>query len=317
MKIAVLTSGGDAPGMNAAIRAVVRAGIKAGHEVIGIRDGYSGLINERFVELDSHSVSGMLSLGGTFLGTARLPEFKKTEIVKKAANILKQHNIEALVVIGGDGTYKGAYLLHKEGIKTIGIPGTIDNDIYGTDYTIGFSTAVNTIVDAIDKLRDTSTSHRRCSIVEVMGRENGDLALHSGICGGAEFIITPNNPVNKAEIINKLKLSRKEGRTHAIIVLTEKILDAHEFAREISEKSGFSSRATVLGYIQRGGSPSAEDRILAARMGAYAIELLDENISGVAIGINNDNMVNMAFNDVIDKKKAKSDLYDIVSKVSS
>lgn len=317
MKIAVLTSGGDAPGMNAAIRAVVRAGIKAGHDIIGIKDGYFGLINEDFITLDSHSVSGMLNLGGTFLGTARLKEFKDDKVVKQGADILRRHNIDALVVIGGDGTYKGAYALYLEGIKTIGIPVTIDNDIYGTDYTIGFSTAVGTIVDAIDKLRDTSASHRRCSIVEVMGRENGDLALHSGICGGAEFIITADNPVNKEDIIEKLKAYRKEGRRHAIIVITEKLMDVHKFAEEISEKSGFSSRATVLGYIQRGGSPSPEDRILASRMGAYAINLLDKNISGVAIGVNNANMINLAFSEVINKKRAKSELYSLVNKVSS
>ncbi len=316
MKIGVLTSGGDAPGMNAAIRAVVRAGTSYGHEIYGIKDGYQGMIDDNMVLLTHQSVSGMLNLGGTFLGTSRAPEFLKEEVRQQAIENLKSRGIEALIVIGGDGTYRGAMDLTKMGIKTIGLPGTIDNDIAGTDFTIGFHTAVETIVDAIDKLRDTSTSHQRCSIVEVMGRHCGDLALFAGICGGAEFIITPENPMNKEAIIERLKKHKKEGRRHAIIVITENILNVHDFANEITEKSGFASRATVLGYIQRGGSPCPEDRILGSRMGTYAVELLNDDIYGVCVGVRDSRMVHLPFSNVVGMKRPKNELYNLVKKVS-
>ncbi len=316
MKIGVLTSGGDAPGMNAAIRAVVRAGSMYGHEIYGIKDGYQGMIDDNLILLTHQSVSGMLNLGGTFLGTSRAPEFLKEEVRQKAIDNLKNRGIEALIVIGGDGTYRGAMDLSKMGMKTIGLPGTIDNDVAGTDFTIGFHTAVETIVDAIDKLRDTSTSHQRCSIVEVMGRHCGDLALFAGICGGAEFIITPEHPMNKEAIIERLKKHKKEGRRHAIIVITENILNVHEFATEITEKSGFASRATVLGYIQRGGSPCPEDRILGSRMGTYAVELLNDDIYGVCVGVRDSRMVHLPFSNVVGVKRPKNELYNLVKKVS-
>lgn len=316
MKIGVLTSGGDAPGMNAAIRAVVRSGILYGHEVYGIKDGYQGILDSNFVRLDHESVSGMLSKGGTFLGTARVPEFKDLDVQKRAVENLNEKGIEALIVIGGDGTYRGAMALSKLGIKCVALPGTIDNDIAGTDYTIGFQTAVETVVDALDKLRDTSTSHQRCSIVEVMGRNCGDLALVSGICGGAEFIITPENLIPKEDIIERLKEHKKNGRRHAIIVITEKILDVHKFADEITEKSGFSSRATVLGYIQRGGNPCPDDRILGSRMGAYAIELLNDSIYGVCVGVRDSRMIHLPFANVLDQSRPKNELYKIVKKIS-
>ena len=316
MKIGVLTSGGDAPGMNAAIRAVVRSGILYGHEVYGIKDGYQGILDSNFVRLDHESVSGMLSKGGTFLGTARVPEFKDLDVQKRAVENFKEKGIEALIVIGGDGTYRGAMALSKLGIKCVALPGTIDNDIAGTDYTIGFQTAVETVVDALDKLRDTSTSHQRCSIVEVMGRNCGDLALVSGICGGAEFIITPENLIPKEDIIERLKEHKKNGRRHAIIVITEKILDVHKFADEITEKSGFSSRATVLGYIRRGGNPCPDDRILGSRMGAYAIELLNDGIYGVCVGVRDSRMIHLPFANVLDQARPKNELYKIVKKIS-
>ena len=316
MKIGVLTSGGDAPGMNAAIRAVVRAGTMYGHEIYGIKDGYQGLIDDNIVLLTHQSVSGMLNLGGTFLGTSRAPKFLEEEVRQKAVDNLKEKGIEALIVIGGDGTYLGAMDLTKMGVKTIGLPGTIDNDIAGTDFTIGFHTAVETIVDAIDKLRDTSTSHQRCSIVEVMGRHCGDLALFAGICGGAEFIITPEHPMNKEAIIERLKKHKKEGRRHAIIVITENILNVHDFANEITEKSGFAARSTVLGYIQRGGSPCPEDRILGSRMGTYAVELLNDDIYGVCVGIRDSRMVHLPFSNVVGVKRPKNELYNLVKKVS-
>jgi 6-phosphofructokinase 1 len=302
--------------MNAAVRAVVRAGTLYGHEIYGIKDGYAGLVNNDMELLTHESVSGMLSKGGTFLGTSRSEEFKKPEVQQKAVEDLKQRGIEALVVIGGDGTYRGAMELAKLGLKVIGLPGTIDNDIAGTDFTIGFHTAVETIVDAIDKLRDTSTSHARCSIVEVMGRHCGDLALFAGICGGAEFIITPESPINKEKIINRLKEHKKNGRRHAIIVITEKLLDAHQFAEEITEQSGFATRATVLGYIQRGGSPCPEDRILGSRMGTYAIELLNDEIYGVCVGVRDGRMVHIPFSNVVGQKRPKNELYNLVKKVS-
>jgi 6-phosphofructokinase 1 len=316
VKVGVLTSGGDAPGMNAAIRAVVRAGEISGHEIYGVYDGYQGLIENKIKLLSHEDVSGLLSLGGTKLGTSRCPEFEQVEYRKKAIENLKASKIEALICIGGDGTYHGALELQKMGFNCIGLPGTIDNDIVGTDFTIGFHTALNTIVDAIDKLRDTSSSHQRCSIIEVMGRRAGDLALYSGICGGAEFIITRDAPIDKADIIKKLKIAKAKGRRHAIIVITEHILDVHALADEISEKSGFSTRATVLGYIQRGGSPVPEDRILGSRMGSYAIDLVNSGKFGVCVGVRDSRMVDLPFANVIDQSKSKDELYKLVKLIS-
>lgn len=316
MKLAVLTSGGDAPGMNAAVRSVVRAAESYGYEVYGVKDGYKGLIEDDMQLLDHQSVSGMLSKGGTFLGTARLPEFKEEAFQKKAIENMTNRGIDALIAIGGDGTYRGAMALAQLGFKTIGLPGTIDNDIAGTDFTIGFSTAVETIVDAIDKLRDTSQSHQRCSIVETMGRHCGDLALFAGICGGAEFIVTPENPVDKNEIIETLKKHKAAGRRHSIIVVTEKIFDVHALADEITEKSGFASRATVLGYIQRGGHPDSEDRILGSRMGAYAVELIKDDIHGVCVGVRDSRVIHLPFANVVGQPRPKNPLYKLYKKIS-
>lgn len=316
MRIAVLTSGGDAPGMNAAVRAVVRAGISNNYEVFGVLDGFTGLIDNKFIKLTHKDVSGLLSRGGTFLGTSRVSDFHLLETQQLAYQNLLKQKIDALVVIGGDGSYRGAQALSNLGMNTIGLPGTIDNDVVGTEYTIGFHTAVQTIVDAIDKLRDTSTSHRRASIVEVMGRNSGDLALYAGICGGAEFIITPENKVDRNAIFKQLKKHLKSGRRHAIIVVTENQFDVHQLAKEITEKSGFNSRATVLGYIQRGGMPVAQDRILSSRMGAFAVDLIQQNVSGVCVGVQNNILIYDTFEQVVDKKKPKDDLYRLVSKIS-
>ena len=316
MKIGVLTSGGDSPGMNVAIRAVVRAGIKEGHKVYGVFDGYRGLLDENMKLMTHESVSGIIVAGGTILGTSRVPEFLEHETRLKAVENLKKKGIEALVVIGGDGTYCGAMELTKLGIKCIGIPGTIDNDVCGTDFTLGFHTAVETIVDALDKLRDTSTSHQRCSVLEVMGRKCGDLALYAGICGGAEYIITPENPIDKNKMLKDLAKYKKEGRRHAVVVITENICDPHALASEITEKSGFSSRATVLGYIQRGGSPCPMDRILGSRMGEYAIELLSKDIHGVAVGVVNERMIHMPFNNIVGQPRPRNELYQLVKQVS-
>lgn len=316
MNIAILTSGGDAPGMNVAIRAVVRYALQQGHRIYGINNGFKGLCENDIHELNHKSVSGIISHGGTFLRTARMTEFDQVENQIIGANNLKALDIEALIVIGGDGSYRGAQALTKQGIKTIGIPGTIDNDIYGTDFTLGFNTAVETIVDAIDKLRDTSQSHQRCSIIEVMGRKCGDLALYSAISGGAEFIITPEHPMDKNEIINKLTKYKQNDRTHAIIVVTENMFDVHAFAKEVTEKSKFTSRATVLGYIQRGGSPSPEDRILGSRMGVYAIDLLERGISGVGVGVRAKQMIYLPFEKIASNKREHNPLYDLVGKIS-
>lgn len=285
MRIGVLTSGGDAPGMNATIRAVVRAAIASKDQVFGISDGYRGLIEGKLEEFSRKDVSEILNKGGTILGTARLPEFKYETVRQLAVKQLEKHDIEALICIGGDGTYTGALRLHEMGIKTIGIPGTIDNDIASTDYTIGFSTALNTACEAIDKLRDTSSSHQRCSIIEVMGRHCGDLALYSGICCGAEYIITNDTGLDKQKLLEDLKQNRLAGRRHAIVVISENMTDVYQLAKEVEEYSGYECRATILGYIQRGGTPTPEDRLLAARLGKYAVDLLHEGITGVAVGV--------------------------------
>lgn len=316
MKIAILTSGGDAPGMNVAVRAAVRYGIKKGHEFYGVYNGYYGLVNDNFIKLDHESMSGIISRGGTFLKTSRFPNFPKKENIDKAIENLEKRGIDGLIVIGGDGTYRGALNLTKRGFKVIAIPCTIDNDIYGTDYTLGFNTALDTIVDAMDKLRDTSVSHQRCSIIEVMGRNNGDLALHAALSGGAEFLVTPENPISKEEIIEKLKHYKRQDRTHAIVVVTENMLNVHEFAKEITEKSKFTSVATVLGYIQRGGSPSAQDRILGTRMGAFAIDLFERGIDNVAIGIENDNLMFLPIDIVVNNVRRVNPLYKLVAEVS-
>lgn len=299
MRIAVLTSGGDAPGMNATIRAVVRTVLAHNDKVFGVYDGFKGLIEGRIVEFNRSDVSTILNRGGTILGTARLPEFKYDEIAKLAIKQLVKLDIDALICIGGDGTYRGAQKLSKLGFPTVGIPATIDNDVSSTDFTIGFSTALATACDAIDKLRDTSSSHQRCSIIEVMGRDCGDLALYSGICCGAEYIITKDTGLDKEELLVHLKENRLAGRKHAIIVISEKITDVHELAKEIEDYSGYECRAQVLGYIQRGGNPTAEDRLLAARMGKYAVDLVRKGINNVAIGVHQNQMVHIPFEEAL------------------
>lgn len=275
--IAVLTSGGDAPGMNAAIRAVVREGIANGCKVKGIRRGYAGLLQEEIVDMDAHSVSDIISRGGTILQTARCLEFMQPEYQKKAGDICKKHGIEGVVVIGGDGSYKGAMNLVRQGINTIGLPGTIDLDIACTDYTIGFDTAVNTAMEAIDKVRDTSTSHERCSIIEVMGRGAGYIALWCGIANGAEDVLLPEiYDYDEQALVNHIIESRKRGKQHHIIVNAEGIGHSSSMAKRIEAATGIETRATILGHMQRGGSPTAKDRVYASTMGAMAADLLAE-----------------------------------------
>jgi 6-phosphofructokinase 1 len=284
-KVGIFTSGGDAPGMNACIRAVVRSSLSHGFDVFGIYDGYKGLLENNIVQMNRHSVSEIINRGGTILGTARLPEFANPEVQKKGVEILHSHGIDALVGIGGDGTYKGLRALSSMGIDTIGLPGTIDNDIACTDYTIGFDTALNTIVECVDRLRDTSSSHQRCSVIEVMGNHCGDLAAYAGLACGAELTITPDTPITRADVIAFLQKQRAEGKKHAIIIIAEKICDVHEFAHDIEAKCGFETRAEVLGHMQRGGTPSAFDRVLASRLGNYAVELIAQGVSSVCAGI--------------------------------
>ncbi len=304
-KIGVLTSGGDAPGMNAAIRGVVRSALTEGLEVMGIYDGYLGLYEDRMVQLDRYSVSDMINRGGTFLGSARFPEFRDENIRAVAIENLKKRGIDALVVIGGDGSYMGAMRLTEMGFPCIGLPGTIDNDIKGTDYTIGFFTALSTVVEAIDRLRDTSSSHQRISVVEVMGRYCGDLTLAAEV----EF--------SREDLVNEIKAGIAKGKKHAIVAITEHMCDVDELAHFIEKETGRETRATVLGHIQRGGSPVPYDRILASRMGAYAIDLLLAGYGGRCVGIQNEQLVHHDIIDAIEnmKRPFKGDWLDCAKKL--
>jgi len=312
-RIGVLTSGGDAPGMNAAIRAVVRSAITNGLEVFAIEDGYKGMYENRIYQLERSSVSDIMIRGGTILGSARLPEFKDPAVMDQAISNLKLHGIEAVVVIGGDGTYRGALALTQKGINCIGLPGTIDNDIASTEYTIGFDTALNTIIEAIDKLRDTSQSHHRCSIVEVMGNHCGDLALFAGISSGAELVITQETGYDEVEVLERLRiLDAVKKKRHAIVVISEKLTDVELLAKKISNGTPFSGRATVLGHIQRGGSPTGADRVLATRMGDKAVELLINGIGGQCVGIINNQLVATPIDEALSMpKQSRKALYDL------
>lgn len=281
-KVAVLTSGGDAPGMNAAIRAVVRAGLYYGYEVYGIADGYKGLYEGRIERMHRSSVSEKLNHGGTFLGTARLKKFSEIEVLEASYDNLRELGIDSLVVIGGDGTFRGAVDLGKLGVRCIGIPGTIDNDISGTDFAIGFDTALNTVIEAVDKLRDTSNSHRRCSIIEVMGRNCGAIAMWTGIAVGAEFVITKETGLDVDAMVANISEAAKFKR-HAILILAENMIPIDDLVKIVNEKTPFDSRATILGHVQRGGKPSARDRVLASTMGVKAIEALEAGKSGCCI----------------------------------
>ena len=290
--IGVLTSGGDAPGMNAAIRAVVRTGISYGLKVKGIKRGYAGLLEEDIVDMDILSVSDIIQTGGTILYTARCLEFKELECQKRAADICRKHGIDGIVVIGGDGSFMGASKLSEQGINTIGIPGTIDLDIACTEYTIGFDTAINTAMEAMDKLRDTSESHERCSIVEVMGRTAGHIALWTGIASGAEYILTTEKYHGDIQrIISKIQDRRRIGKKNHIIVNAEGGGNSTEMAKIIEQATGIETRATILGHIQRGGNPTCKDRVYASAMGTKAVELLCEGASNRVVGYKEGNFV--------------------------
>lgn len=283
--IGVLTSGGDAPGMNAAIRSVVRVALARGLKVKGIKKGYQGLLNEEIFDMQAHDVSDIIQRGGTVLGTARCLEFKTLEGQQKGADICRKHGIDGMVVIGGDGSYRGAQALSRLGINTIGLPGTIDLDISCTEYTIGFDTSVNTAMQAIDRVKDTSSSHERCSIIEVMGRNAGYIALWCGIANGAEDILIPEKyDFDEQKIINNIILSRKKGKTHHLIINAEGIGHSASMARRIEAATGIETRATILGYMQRGGSPTAKDRYYASIMGARAVDILIEGKTNRVVG---------------------------------
>ena len=316
--IGVLTSGGDAPGMNAAIRAVVRTALANGLKVKGIRRGYSGLLDEDIFDMDATSVSDIIQRGGTSLFTARCPEFMTKEGQDKGAYICKKHKIDSIIVIGGDGSFQGARKLYERGINTIGVPGTIDLDIACTEYTIGFDTAVNTAMEAIDKVRDTSTSHERCSIIEVMGRHAGYIALWCGIANGAENILLPELYDNDEEAIIQNIIERKKvGKKHHIIVNAEGIGNSEAMAKRIEAATGVETRATIIGHIQRGGSPTAKDRVYASAMGAKAVELLCEGKANRVVAYKHGEFIDYDIEEALSMKKMPDEFLVSMAKTLS
>ncbi len=318
-RIGVLTSGGDAPGMNAAVRAVTRAALSKGMEVVGIQRGYVGLLNREFVDMTARSVSGIIQRGGTALYTARCPEFRNMDGVMKGKEVCEEIGIEGLVVIGGDGSFRGAGDLSSLGIPCIGIPGTIDNDIQCTEYTIGYDTAMNTAMEMIDKLRDTTQSHARCSVVEVMGRRAGYIAVNVAIAVGAEAAITLERPYDLNAIAAKMIRTRdsKGGKNHFIVVVAEGVGQAENIARSIQEMTGIESRATVLGHVQRGGSPTVRDRIAATELGYHAVELLDQGIGNRIVGFKDGKIYDIDLQEGLAMKKPFDDeRYDILTETA-
>lgn len=316
--IGVLTSGGDAPGMNAAIRAVVRKALTNNVKVKGIKRGYMGLINEEIIDMEAFSVADIIQKGGTILGTARCLEFKEENIQQMAAEICHKHGIDGLVVIGGDGSYRGAQGLARHGINTVGVPGTIDLDIACTEYTIGFDTAVNTAMEAIDKVRDTSTSHERCSIIEVMGRDAGYLALWCGIANGAERILMPEeHDYNEQMIVEDIQACRKRGKKNYIIINAEGIGDSMNMAKRIEEATGMETRATIIGHMQRGGSPTCKDRVYASIMGAMAVDLLCEGKTNRVVGYQHGQYKDFDIDEALSMKKEIPEYqYDIAQRLA-
>lgn len=315
--IGVLTSGGDAPGMNAAIRAVVRTGLYNDLRILGIQRGYDGLIKGALDDMDSESVADIVHRGGTVLRTARSEDFITEEGFKKALNVIDVYNMDGIIVLGGDGTFRGAQKLSDAGIPTIGIPCTIDNDLPYTDYTIGFMTAVETVIEAIGKLRDTSSSHGRANVVEVMGRNCGDIALYAGLAGGAESIIIPEIGYDEDAICRKVLTGKNMGKLHHIIVLAEGVGNSFELAEAIEDKTGIETKVTVLGHVQRGGTPSAFDRILASQMGKRSVELLLQNKSGRVLGTKCNEIIDMEIREALNmKKKLNREMYDTANILS-
>lgn len=317
-KIGVLTSGGDAPGMNAAIRAVVRTGLYHHMEVVGIHKGYNGLIHGNTEIMNARSVSDILHRGGTILQTARCLEFKTAEGVQKAVDSAKAMGIEGLVVIGGDGSFRGARDLSLAGIPTVGIPGTIDNDIACTDYTIGFDTALNTALDAIDKIRDTARSHERCSVVEVMGRDAGYIAAYIGLACGAEAVIVPEKPFDfERDILAPIQAGKLRGKEQNLIIVAEGIGGSMEMAKRIEKETGIETRATILGHIQRGGNPTVTDRVTASRMGIHAVELLAKGIGNRIVARKHDEIIDVDILEGLNMKKEMGNELLDMSKILS
>ncbi len=316
-KIGVLTSGGDAPGMNAAVRAVTRAALAKGIEVVGVHRGYAGLIEDEVEPLGFRDVSNILQMGGTALFSARSKLFQTEEGMQKAIDVCHKHGIEGMVVIGGDGSFRGAAALSARGIPCIGIPGTIDNDISSTDYSIGFDTCVNCVADLIDRIRDTMRSHERCSVVEVMGRNAGYIALHAGIATGAAFVMVPEVECTPEDVIEKIEHGRALGKSNFIVIVAEGVGHAEELSAFIQERTGIVTRATILGHVQRGGSPSGRDRVLASQFGTYAVELLASGKSHRVVGIHKEELVNYDIQEaLLMKKEFPMDLYKMSEMIS-
>lgn len=316
-KIGVLTSGGDAPGMNAAVRAVTRSALQRGLEVVGIRRGYVGLLAGDVIDMNARTVSGIIQRGGTCLYTARCPEFREMEGVKKGYEMCKKLGIEGLVVIGGDGSFRGAGDLSSLGINCIGVPGTIDNDIQCTEYTIGYDTAMNTAMEMIDKIRDTTQSHDRCSVVEVMGRKAGYIAVNVGIAVGAEAAITLEEPYDLNKIVDDILRAKKNGKTHFLIVVAEGVGQTDVISRSIQEMTGIESRVTVLGHVQRGGSPTLRDRVIATEMGYHAVELLDQGIGNRIVGLKDGKVYDIDLQEGLAMKKPFIDhRYEVLTKTA-
>ena len=316
--IAVLTSGGDAPGMNAAVRAVVRAGINKGMIVYGVYRGYNGLLNGDVQEMNLRSVSDIIGFGGTMLYTARSEEFATPAGIKKAADFCRSIDVSGVVVIGGDGSFKGARALTNAGINCIGIPGTIDNDIACSEYTVGFDTAMNTAIQMVDRIRDTAQSHDRCSIVEVMGRRCGDIALQTGIATGATAILVPEIPYNiERDVIQRIVNTQKTGKKHFIVVVAEGVGKVAELANYIENRLGIETRATILGHVQRGGSPTLRDRVVASEMGFRAVELLEKNLGNRVVAMKDGKIVDLDINEALDMQRVfDEDLYKIAMTIS-
>lgn len=315
--IGVLTSGGDAPGMNAAVRAVTRTALSKGFKVIGIRRGYNGLLHNDMVELQARDVSDIIQKGGTEIFTARCLEFKQWEYVLKAKEVCEQHNMAGIVVIGGDGSFRGAADLSRAGVPCVGMPGTIDNDIQCSEYTIGYDTAMNTVMQLVDKLRDTSHSHERCAVVEVMGRNAGHIALNTGIACGANAILVPEIPYSIDDVIAKIKKSRDSGKEQFIVVVAEGVGGTEEIAKKIQAETGIESRATILGHVQRGGSPTVRDRVVASEMGYYAVELLEKGIGNRVVGMKDGKVYDVDIQEALSMKKPFDErLYKIANEIS-
>ena len=316
--IAVLTSGGDAPGMNAAVRAVVRTGLNFGMKVYGVMRGYNGLLTGDLKELNMRSVSDIMQHGGTALYTARSPEFNTPAGVEKAANMCREKGIEGVVVIGGDGSFRGARDLTNAGINCIGVPGTIDNDIACTDYTIGYDTALNTAMEMIDRIRDTTESHDRCSVVEVMGRRCGDIALNTGVAVGALTTLVPEIPYDfHRDVLDRIRLAQSTGKRHYIIVVAEGVGNTEELAQRIQRHTGIETRATILGHVQRGGAPTLRDRVVASRMGYHAAELLFNGIGNRVVAMKGEQIVDFDITEALNMPRTFDEKMYRVSAVLS